>query len=68
MKFLKFNKKEFFFSYTGTKKNNKSNQNNSFYQILKGEFENKVRIYPFMEKENYKKKFYKIIDNQNKLK
>lgn len=31
------------------KKNNKSNPNNSFYQLLKGEFANNERTYPFME-------------------
>ncbi|QLE02378.1 hypothetical protein HX109_12730 [Galbibacter sp. BG1] len=56
------------FNLTSTKKNKKSNQNNSFYQLLKGEFENNERIYPFMEKENYKKQFNGIIENENKLK
>lgn len=49
------------FNINNTKKNEKSNPNNSFYQLLKGEFENKRRIYPFMENENYVKKFSGII-------
>lgn len=53
------------FNLTNTKKNKKSNPNNSFYQLLKGEFENKERIFPFMEKENYKKKFNGIIKQKN---
>lgn len=54
------------FNLTNTKKNKKSNPNNSFYQLLKGEFENKRRIYPFMEKENYDKKFDGIMKQKNK--
>lgn len=49
------------FNLTNTKKSKKSNPNNSFYQLLKGEFEKNERIYPFMEKENYVKKFNQII-------
>jgi len=56
------------FNLANTKKNKNSNPNNSFYQLLKGEFENKKRIHPFMEKENYEKQFNGIIDRRNKLK
>lgn len=56
------------FNLTNTKKNKNSNPNNSFYQLLKGEYENKVRIYPFMEKENYEKQFNGIIDRKKKSK
>jgi len=52
------------FNLTNTKKNKKSNPNNSFYQLLKGELENNERIYPFMEKENYKKNFNGIIEQK----
>jgi hypothetical protein len=45
------------FNLSNTKRNKRSNPNNSFYQLLKGEYENKERIYPFMKKENYEKKF-----------
>ena len=45
------------FNLSNTKKNKKSNTSNSFYQLLKGEYENNERIYPFMEKENYERKF-----------
>ena len=54
------------FNLTNTKKSKSSNQNNSFYQLLKGEFDNYERIFPFMEKENYEKKFDEINENQNK--
>ncbi len=54
------------FNLSNTKKNKKSNPNNSFYQLLKGEFENNRRIYPFMEKENYEKKFDEIMKQKNK--
>lgn len=50
------------FNLVNTKKNTKSNPNNSFYQLMKGEFENNQRIYPFMEKENYRRKFDKILN------
>lgn len=56
------------FNLTNTKKNKKSNPNNSFYQLLKGEFEKNKRIYSFLEKDNYKKKFDKIITRKSKTK
>jgi hypothetical protein len=56
------------FNLTNTKKNKNSNPNNSFYQLLKGEYENKVRIHPFMEKENYEKQFNGIIERKKKSK
>lgn len=49
------------FNLTNTKKNKNSNPNNSFYQLLKGEHEKKIRTFPFLEKENYEKKFNRII-------
>lgn len=54
------------FNLSNTKKNKKSDPNNSFYQLLKGEYENKKRTYPFMEKENYEKKFDGIINRHKK--
>jgi len=54
------------FNLTNTKKNKKSNPNNSFYQLLKGEFENNRRMYPFMENENYEKKFNGIMKKKSK--
>lgn len=53
------------FNISSTKKSKKSNQNNSFYQLLKGEFDsNNNRIFPFMEKGSYEMQFEKI--NQKK--
>ena len=52
------------FNLNGTKKNKRSNPNNSFYQLLKGEHENHQRIYPFMEKEQYKRKFEGILNQK----
>lgn len=49
------------FNLIKTKKNKHSDSSNSFYQLLKGEYENKLRTYPFLEKENYEKKFSGII-------
>ncbi len=45
------------FNIDNTKKNENSDPNNSFYQLLKGEYENKERIYPFLENSKYKRKF-----------
>lgn len=56
------------FNLKNTQKSKISNPDNSFYQVLKGEFEKNVRIYPFMEKDNYEKKFTEIINNKNNLK
>jgi hypothetical protein len=52
------------FNITKTQKNKNSNSSNSFYQLLKGEYENKLRIYPFLEKENYEKKFNGIFERK----
>ncbi len=52
------------FNLTNTRKNQKSNPNNSFYQLMKGELENNERIFPFMEKDNYQKKFDEIIERK----
>ena len=52
------------FNLSNTRKNYKSNPNNSFYQLMKGEFENNERIFPFMEKDNYQKKFKEIIERK----
>jgi hypothetical protein len=49
------------FNLSNTQKNKKSNTSNSFYQLLKGEYENKERVFPFMEKENYERKFERIL-------
>lgn len=56
------------FNLKNTRKNEISNPNSSFYQLLKGEFENNERIYPFMEKDNYEKKFAGIAKQKNKQK
>ncbi|MCK0115132.1 hypothetical protein [Gelidibacter sp. F63206] len=50
------------FNLDKTKKSKGSNSNNSFYQLLKGEHIDNTRTYPFMEKENYEKKFSGILD------
>lgn len=49
------------FNLDKTKRRKSSNAENSFYQLFKGEYEDKIRRYPFMEKENYEKKFNRII-------
>ncbi|MDC8001324.1 hypothetical protein POV26_09760 [Aequorivita todarodis] len=49
------------FNLDKTKRRKNSNADNSFYQLLKGEYEDKIRKYPFMEKDNYEKKFNGII-------
>ena len=51
------------FNLENTKKNENSDQNNSLYQLLKGEYENKERIYPFLENVKYKRKFDLIKKN-----
>lgn len=51
------------FNLDNTKKNENSDPNNSLYQLLKGEYENKERIYPFLENVKYKKKFDLIKKN-----
>ena len=54
------------FDLTNTRKNKKSNLNNSFYQLLKGEYENKLRTFPFLEKTNYQRKFNGIMNRKIK--
>lgn len=49
------------FNLNKTKRRKNSNTDNSFYQLLKGEYVGGIRKYPFMEKENYEKKFNGII-------
>lgn len=51
------------FNLENTKKNENSNPNNSLYQLLKGEYENKERVYPFRENPKYIRKFDLIKKN-----
>ncbi len=45
------------FDLSNTQKNENSDTNNSFYQVLKGEFEDNKRIFPFLENKKYNRKF-----------
>ncbi len=53
------------FDLSNTKKSDNSDFRKSFYQIFKGELKGYNRIYPFLEKESYTKKFDKIQENKN---
>ncbi len=48
------------FDIESTKKNDDSNSELSIYQKLKGELNGKIRTYPFLENENYRRNFNDI--------
>jgi hypothetical protein len=51
------------FDFENTKRNSKSNPENSLYQTFKGEYEKGERVFPFLENKKYEKKFSSIKKN-----